>query len=187
MMKFAFAIFCLVGCLTSFAADEAQTEVKTPTFPIPKPVEAKENYRFHVGILPGINMAEGTRGPTPELGFDIGYQPFIPYGVGLELSTSKFDGADTEMNRRTTLLAKTSYNFGGDLPVIKYSYVGVAAGPVFLNDGTEMGFAPLMGFDVPLGADIHELFSLGFYAKYLFVTSKDPDSLITSAAIKFWY
>jgi hypothetical protein len=187
MMKFAFALLCLVGCLTSsFAAQEHKPE-STRIFPLPKPVVEKENYKMHVGLLTGINIPEGRRGATPEIGVDIGYQPFIPYGLGLELSTSRFDAADDEMHKRVTMLAKGSYNFGGDLPVIRYSYVGLAGGAVFLHKGPEMGIAPTMGFDIPLGPEIHDAMTLGFYTKYLVVSGGQPDSLMTSAAFKFWY
>jgi hypothetical protein len=169
---------------------EEKVEVKTdsetgPTLPLVKKVESHEEQRMHFGINMGINIPEGTRGSTPELGIDIGFQPLIPFGLGLELSTSRFDGADDEYHKRTTLLARGTYNFGGDTPVIRYSYFGLATGAVWLNDGTELGVAPLVGFDVPL-TDDHNC-SLGFIAKYLFVTSKDPDSLMTSASLKFWF
>ena len=156
-----------------------------PTLPLVKKVENREERRMHFGITAGINTPEGTRGSTPELGVDIGFQPLIPFGLGLELSTSRFDGADDEYHKRTTMLVRGTYNFGGVTPVIRYSYFGLATGAVWLNDGTELGIAPLVGFDVPL-TDDHDV-SLGFIAKYLFVTSKDPDSLLTSAAVKFWF
>lgn len=165
--------------------DQASKEDPGPTLPLIKEVHNREESRIHVGLNMGINNAEGTRGATPELGMDIGYQPMIPFGLSLEVSTSRFDGADDEYNKRTTILARGTYNFGGDTPVIRYSYFGIAAGPVFLNDGTEMGFAPVIGFDVPLTED--KAYSIGLIAKYLFVTSKDPDSLITSAAFKYWF
>lgn len=158
-----------------------------PTIPLVKEVENKAERRVHIGMNLGINNPEGSRGATPELGFDIGYQPLIPFGLSLELSTSRFDGADDEYYKRSTMLVRGTFNFGGDTPVIKYSYVGVATGAVFLNDGTEMGLAPVTGFDIPLDGETGESYSLGFMARYLFVTSKDPDSLITSAAIKYWF
>jgi hypothetical protein len=173
--------------LTASAYSQTSTKPNDPgpTLPVIKDVHNHEEARMHVGINTGINIPEGDHGATPELGIDIGVQPVIPFGVGLELSTSRFDGADNELYRRTTLLARGTYNFGGDTPVIRYSYLGLAAGPVFLHDGTELGVAPIMGFDVPITED-HRC-SLGFIAKYLFVTSDDPNSLMTSAAVKYWF
>jgi hypothetical protein len=182
-------IFAMILLLTASVYSQAQTSAPAddsgPTLPVIKKVENKEESRIHLGLNMGINSPEGTRGSTPELGIDIGFQPIIPFGLSLELSTSKFDGADREMHHRTTLMTRGTYNFGGDTPVIKYSYVGMATGVVFLHDGMELGVAPVTGFDVPLNDD-HSC-SMGFMAKYLFVTSKDPDSLITSVAIKHWF
>ncbi len=171
--------------MSSVAYSQESLEGPGPTLPLIKKVENKGESRVHIGLNLGINSPEGSRGSTPELGLDIGYQPLIPFGLGVELSTSRFSGGDDEFHKRTTLLFRGTYNFGGDIPLIKHSYFGAAAGPVFLSDGSEMAFAPVMGFDVPL--DVERRFSLGFIAKYLFVTSKDPDSMITSAAFKYWF
>lgn len=168
-------------------AEVEKTEEPGPTFPVVKEVNNSEERRVHLGLNLGINSPEGSLGSTPELGIEVGFQPLIPFGLSFELSTSKFDGADDEMHKRTTLLAKGTYNFGGDAPILRYSYLGLGTGPVFLNDGTEFGFAPLLGFDIPLLGETDHTCSVGFVAKYLFVTSKDPDSLITSAAVKYWF
>ena len=186
MLKVLATSAVLALSLSSFA--QTMTEEKAPTIVQPHPVQRTNEYRTHFGINAGINNPEGSRGATPELGIDVGYQPYIPFGIGAELSTSRFDGADDEMHKRVTLLGRGTYNFGGETPVIRYSYVGLAAGPVFLHDGTEFGIAPVMGFDIPLfDKSVEDSVSLGFITKYLFVTSKDPDSLMTSAAVKWWY
>lgn len=189
---FRLCILALSLATTSFAFAQTDSSATTteaapevgPTLPLIKEVQNSEEFRFHLGFNLGINIPEGSRGATPELGFDIGFQPLIPFGLGLEISTSRFDDSHDAFHRRTTALVRSTYNFGGDIPVIKYSYLGFAAGPVFLSDGTEFGFAPIAGFDVRLSEE-HNC-SLGFVTKYLFVTSKDPDSLMTSAAVKFW-
>lgn len=183
---------CVLAALISSTAyaQAPETEKKAdpgPTFPEVKSVHNNEERRIHLGLNMGINTPEGKRGSTPELGMEVGYQPLIPFGLSLELSTSKFDGADRELHKRTTILAKGTYNFGGDTPVVRYSYLGLGTGPVFLNNGTELGVAPLMGFDIPLYGGTDHTCSLGFMAKYLFVTTNDPDSLITSAAVKYWF
>lgn len=180
----------LILLLSASAFSQAQTEVKKeedpgPTLPLVKEVQNKEEARMHMGLNLGINNPEGDHGATPEVGIDVGYQPLIPFGLSLELSTSRFSSTDDEYYKRTTLMTKGTYNFGGDTPVIRYSYFGIATGAVFLNDGTEFGIAPVIGFDVPLTDD--HTYSLGYTARYLFVTSKDPDSLITSASLKYWF
>lgn len=182
---FKFLTYSILLSYSAFTIADTSHDDSGPTLPLVKEVHNREESRIHVGMNLGINNPEGSRGATPELGFDIGYQPLIPFGLSLELSTSRFDQSHDEFYRRTTMMVRGTYNFGGDTPVIKYSYFGVATGAVFLNDGTEMGLAPVVGFDVPL-TDDHST-SLGFIAKYLFVTSRDPDSLITSAALKHWF
>jgi hypothetical protein len=185
MLKFCALVLLLSTAAAYSQAPETKKHDAGPTLPLVKEVHNKEESRIHMGLNMGINNPEGTRGATPELGIDVGYQPMIPFGLSLELSTSRFDANDDELHKRVTLLTRGTYNFGGDTPVIRYSFIGLATGAVFLHDGTELGVAPLMGFDVPLD-DAHN-YSLGFIAKYLFVTSKDPDSLITSAALKIWF
>lgn len=186
MLKFCTLLLLLVTSAYTLAhTDDPTKDDSGPTLPLVKEVQNHEESRIHMGLNMGINNAEGTRGATPELGIDIGFQPLIPFGLSVELSTSRFDGADDEYHKRTTLMARGTYNFGGDTPVIRYSYFGLATGAVFLNDGTEMGIAPVIGFDVPVSDD--HSWSIGFIAKYLFVTSKDPDSLITSVALKHWF
>lgn len=182
-----FCILLLILSLSAFAETTPTSAAQDsgPTLPHMKAVETLEESRIHFGFNLGINNPEGSRGATPEFGIDVGFQPVIPFGLSLELSTSRFDGNDDELHKRSTILTRGTYNFGGDTPVIKYAYVGAATGPVFLHDGTEWGFAPLLGFDVPL--DVAHTWSLGYSARYLFVTSKDPDSLITSGTLKYWF
>ena len=158
-----------------------------PTLPLVKKVENREERRMHMGLNMGINMPEGRRGATPELGLDIGFQPLIPFGLSFELSTSRFDSSHDDMDRRVTALTRVTYNFGGDTPVIKYSYLGLAVGGVMLSDGTELGYAPVMGFDIPLYGDLDHSCTLGFMTKYLVVTSNDPNALMTAASLKYWF
>ena len=187
MLKFcALALFASTAVIAQ-VPDAEEKKDPGPTFPEVKTVHNIEERRIHLGVNFGINSPEGSRGSTPELGIEMGFQPLIPFGLSLELSTSRFSSDDDEFYQRTTILGKGTYNFGGDIPVVRYSYVGLGAGPVFLSDGTELGVAPLMGFDIPLFGDTDHSYSLGFMTRYLFVTSKDPDSLINSAAFKYWY
>lgn len=176
------AVVAVVGSVASFAADERANG----TFPGPKKVENYSEYRTHFGVSAGYNIPEGDPDTTPEIGVNLGYQPYVPFGVGVELSTSKFDSDQRADYRRTTALAYATYNLGGTIPIIHGSYIGLAAGPAFLNDGTELAVAPLLGFDLPLATVNGRKVTLGLNAKYLIVTDA-TDSLITNAALKFWF
>ena len=72
--------------------------------------------------------------------------------------------------------------------MIKHSWVGVAAGPVFANDGTDFAAAPIVGFDIPVHSELTGSYiSLGAEAQYLVVNNEQPDSLTVNGAVKFWY
>ncbi len=187
MLKFVTLALLVSGPVFAQTASVEKKDEAGPTFPVMKKVQNLEERRIHFGVNLGVNSPEGSRGSTPELGMELGFQPMIPFGFSVEASTSRFSSDDDEYHKRTTVLGKGTYNFGGDTPVVRYSYLGLGAGPVFLNDGTELGIAPLLGFDIPLLGETDHSVSLGFTAKYLFVTSKDPDSLITSGAFKYWF
>lgn len=189
-LKCLICLLFAVGSVLGHAQVPAGTENNgdAKTLPLPRAVSDADQYRLHFGFLGGINIPEGSRGATPEVGMDFGFQPYIPYGAGVELTTSNFGGDQKDLHKRTTFLFKGSYNFGGDTPVIKFAYVGLGMGPTFLKSGTEMAVAPLLGFDFPFhGETHHQEWSLGFYAKYMFVTTDDPDSLITLASLKYWF
>jgi hypothetical protein len=182
MLKLLLAGVVALGSLSSMANELKEAG----TFVPPKPVESKSDMRRHFGLSAGYNIPEGDAQTTPEIGVSIGFQPYIPFGVGVEVSMSKFEDDHREDYRRTTALGYATYNFGGTIPVIRGSYIGIAAGAAFLNHGTELAAAPLMGFDVPLSDINGKQITVGVNAKYLLVDSA-RDSLITNAALKFWY
>ncbi len=182
MLKVLLAGVVACGSLSVFANELSEAG----TFVEPKAVESKSDMRRHFGLSSGYNIPEGDAQTTPEIGVSLGFQPYIPFGVGVELSTSKFKDSHVEDYRRTTALGYVTYNFGGTLPIIRGSYVGMAAGAAFLNHGTEIAAAPLAGFDVPLSSINGKQITVGVNAKYLLVDSA-RDSLITNAALKFWY
>lgn len=147
---------------------------------------ADKYQKLHVGLLTGLDSANGNEnGTSAELGVDIGYQPTNIFGVGIEGTTSKLDTPDEP--RRTMVLAKATARFGGDIPVLKDTFVGGAAGPVFARSKTRLGVGPLAGFDIPLTSNrAHDFLSLGLNAKYIF-TNDTPDSLISAVALKYWF
>ena len=146
--------------------------------------------RPHFGVTLGVSEPEGRYDSSGEVGVNFGYQPFVPFGFGASLSTvrnlpQENRGPDIE---RTTVLARGTYNFGGETPVIRHSWLGVAMGPVFSDDGTDFALAPIAGFDIPINqAQAKTYVSLGADARYLIVNNDQPDSLTVSGVVKFWY
>ncbi|MGE4133455.1 MAG: hypothetical protein AB7F86_17570 [Bdellovibrionales bacterium] len=150
--------------------------------------------RPHLGVMAGIAAPEKSYRNEFEYGVDVGYQPWIPFSVGLEASAFKSRrafGIQEQDLDRTQIFVKGSFNFGGNLPVIKDSYLGLGLGPVFDQNspwsGTHMGIAPVAGFDIPLTRDLHDFFSLGAMAKYVFVSGPSPDTFAVNGLVKYWF
>lgn len=126
-----------------------------------------------------------------EYGLEMGFQPFVLYSLAVEFSGYANDPAgDLPPLTRTKLLGKGMYNFGGNTPVIRHSYIGLAAGPVWDNISndvaTELGIAPFLGFDIPLAGRASR-FSLGANANYLFVSGGKPETLAMNGMVKYWF
>lgn len=146
--------------------------------------------RPHFGVTLGVSEPEGSYDSSGEIGVNFGYQPYVPFGFGASLSSVRnLPQEDREPDiERTTLLARGTYNFGGELPVIRHTWIGAALGPVFSDDGTDFAIAPIAGFDIPINqTESKNYVSLGADAQYLIVNNDQPDSLTVSGVVKFWY
>ena len=162
----------------------------TSTFPAERPLTSWSESRPHIGLIAGVASPEGSFKSAAEYGIDAGYQPYVPFGLGAEITHSRTRSDVDELLDRTTLLIKGTYNFGGTTPVIKDSFVGLGVGGIAKNDGTDFAVAPLVGFDIPLEAEKSKernMMSLGASAKYTFVSSSDPNGLSVNAVLKYWY
>ena len=147
---------------------------ESKTFPNLRATYTRAEYQPHAGLLVGIsNPKEGDT--STEFGLDVGYQPYIPFGLGFEI---------TRTDNRSIILAKGSYNFGGDIPIIHNAFVGVAAG----RDDETTVFGPLAGFDIPLSeSGPNSQLTLGGSAKYLFSNNDDAQSLSINGNMKYWF
>ncbi len=177
--------FCTLNS-TAWAQDD-----RTPSSVMPEPrqLTSFEEWRPHMGLTVGVATPEGRYDSAAELGVDVGAQPYIPFGVGAEFLTTATQESENDNLRRTTILLRGTYNFGGTLPMIRYGYVGVGVGPAFhLGGNTELAAAPMVGFDIPLQhAANHEYLSLGARAKYMFVAGGEADAFAVNGALKYWY
>lgn len=149
-------------------------------------VESRSELKPHIGFMAGATQAEGTSQSTSQLGIDVGYQPYIPFGLAAEYSYSRLDDGD-EADNRNTLWAKGSYHFGGNTVVIRNSYVGLGLGAVLKTDGTSLAAAPMLGFDIPVVDRGAQGLSLGAMTRYAVVGNDESDTLLLSGVVKFWF
>jgi len=186
----------VIGLTLAFSVTAKGQSDETPSaqsssavFPRMEAVRDPAGLRPHVGVKLGVANPEGSYDTSGEMGLDVGFQPYIPFGVGVAfaMSSNPSETSATDLER-SSILARGTYNLGGSTVVLKDSWLGVAAGPVFRTDGTDLGIAPVVGFDIPIPADSGSYFSLGADAKYLaLVNSDESDSLTVSGALKYWF
>lgn len=188
MFKTLITLVVLASSVSAFAqmsqAEKERVQNRMEgTLPEPKAVESKDQYKLHMGLTAGVNSPNGDAGSSAEYGINVGFQPYVPFGVGAEIITAELDDTDIQ---RTSVLARGTYNFGGDIPVLRSSYLGVTAGPMFVDGETELSVGPLAGFDIPLQNQTSNFLSLGLQAKYLWTTDSQ-DSFSGGVALKYWY
>ena len=154
-------------------------------------VTLKENYKPHIGILSGLTEPEGELDASGSVMIETALQPVIPFSAGLQFMLSEMDGETESKVERFGLLASASYNFGGDTPIIRHSYLMLSSGAILDKlDGDDqfaLGIMPAAGFDHPIKAWSDSEMTLGLRASYLFVTDSRPDELALRAAVKYWY
>lgn len=174
--------------LDARAASDDTGRVKE-TFPKVRRAETVEEQKISVGVTAGMASTEG-RSNALGYGVEAAYQPFIPFSVGIDLGgySSPSSGANATLTR-TRLLARGQYNFGGTIPFVRHSWVGLGAGAVMDNEpgstSTNFGIQPIVGFDLPIDDDAK--FSLGANANYLFVGGAKPDVFALNGVAKYWF
>lgn len=169
--------------LTAFAQEGANT------LPEARETETRAEMKPSLGIFGGYAETEAARRSAANYGIEYAFQPYIPLGAAIELSGYVSPSVEDQATlTRTRLLGKVNYNLGGNIPVIKNSYVGVGIGPIWDNvantDDIEFGFAPQVGFDIPI---TRTKFSIGANANYLFVGGAKPDAFALNGVAKYWF
>lgn len=166
---------CTSLLIISLFSAVAFAEIKeSSTFPNLRSTTSRAESQPHAGFHVGYNDPnEGDN--TRELGLDVGYQPYIPFGLGFEI---------TNTDSRSIVLGKISYNFGGEIPIIHNSFVGMAAG----QDESTFVIGPLVGFDIPIASKGPDSkFTLGGGAKYLFSDNSNTEALSFNGNMKYWF
>ena len=199
-IKNLLTILVAVSAVTLFSnssnAAPANEGTTHGTFVKPNQDMNEGDWKPHVGVILGMSNPEGNYDSAVNYGIDIGFQPYIPFGAGIEISTGESDrdaNGRHENMRRTLALARGTYNFGGDLAVIRHSYVGGLLGPAIddgsSHNGVHLGLGPIIGFDIPLTTtdDTQRGLTLGANAKYLFVNDAAPDLFALNGVVKYWF
>ena len=165
---------CMTLLMITLFSTLAHAQKQDSTFPNIRATYTRAEYQPHAGLLVGItNPNEGDT--STEFGLDVGYQPYIPFGVGFEI---------TRTDDRSILLGKATYNFGGNIPIIHSAFVGAAAG----HDDSVFVAGPLAGFDIPLSHDAPgSQLTLGGTVKYLFSGEARAQALSVNGTMKYWF
>lgn len=162
------------------------------SLPEVRPVETESEFRPHVALMAGVSTPEGRYNTNAEYGLDVGYQPYIPFSIAAELSSATYNGeGDNTDLTRTKLLAKGQYNFGGEVMILKDSYIGLGIGPSYEtangSDVLYMSMMPNLGFDIPLDRKPEHFVSVGANARYLITNSDGPDVFALNGVMKYWF
>jgi hypothetical protein len=196
VMKLGVLVRSGVVCALAAFGLSAQADVANnlrDSVPEVRPVQSNEELRPHVAVLAGVANPEGSFSTGAEYGIDVGFQPYIPFGFGLEVSQAGYNAQAGNPNdfKRTNFLLKTSYNLGGDTVVLKDSYIGLAAGMLVEDTGpttnTYGGLMPNIGFDIKTFEVNDRWVSLGANARYLLTASDNPDVFGINGVVKYWF
>lgn len=191
-------IIMVVACTACLTGTVHAQEGTNPNnvFPTPTEVTRQEEWKPHVGLKTGYAGTRNDFDSAVEYGVDLGFQPYIPYGFGFELArytTDREVDARNEDLERTKLMARGTYNFGGQTPVVRHSYIGASIGAIFDRidgeDSTKAGISPVIGFDIPLATmpESGKILSLGASAAYLVVDGSNPDVFSMNGQLKYWF
>lgn len=190
-MNKSFGILAILS-LGILSLSTAAVASETDTVPELRAIERDSAFKPHVGLQFGLVNPDGPKDSNLTFGAELGFQPIIPIGAVLELSYAGFSDAASNDFSRLKLLAKGTFNFGGDIPVIKHSYLGLGVGPMVERTPGDtdiaLGIMPFVGADIPLSGEVDPgEFSLGANVRYLFSSTGAPDSFGVSSVLKYWY
>lgn len=174
-----------IGVASSLAQADTGKSVFTP----PKKAEGQSEMKPSIALSVGMSDTENSRRSTVGYNAEYAFQPVIPFSLGVKLGSYSTPSTTSQAAlTRTNLLLTGDYNFGGDIPFIKNSYVGLELGPVLDNVSNsstiDLGFAPRIGFDIPIG---DRQFSLGALADYMWIGGAKPNVFALNGVVKYWF
>ena len=174
---------------TSIYAIDATAQTGSTQVTVPPREATQSELRPHVGLIAGSTLRDSSAHGT--IGIDAGMQPYIPFGLGVEFLRSQVQSpVDSQFEDAYSLMGRGTYNFGGEIPVIRHSYVGVMAGAVNTGGETLAASAPVVGFDIPLKSSTDytgNYLSLGANARYTIIEGSGRDNALLAAQMKYWF
>lgn len=176
-----------------FSAQADIGNTLSDAIPEVRPVQSQEEYRPHVGILGGVSNPEGSYDAGGEYAIEAGYQPYVPFGLGVEIHQSRLGGSGgLDDFTRTGFLLKGSYHFGGNMVILKDAYLGLGVGALIEDFGphnqTYGGLMPNIGVDIPTFQVNQQWVTLGANLRYLLTSSESaPDTLSLNGAVKYFF
>lgn len=187
-----FLFVVLFGAFASAAA-RTDTDMSTRSKLFNMEPSSPGQEKPHIGLQFGYAEPGDDYDAAVQYGIEVGYQPYMPLAAALELTSFLTDRDNADNLRRTSLMAKGTYNFGGTTPIIRHSFVGAATGPVYdsegPNDEWNIGIKVLAGVDFPLsssGLAKSKTFTLGAAASYLTVFNAQ-DNFLLNGQLKYWF
>ncbi len=184
MMKMRLTV---IAALSFFISNLA---IAGPITPEVRVVQNEELYQPHIGFGAAVSNPEGSYNPGGQYTLEFGLQPIIPFSYSLKAGYGYYTDGAANFSR-TSLIFEGKYNFGGDLPIIEYSYIGLGAGTAWEDSTTDEGLAfvyyPQIGFDIPLRSLLDAPISAGLNYNYLVSTRSLPDTANLAAVVKYWY
>lgn len=153
-------------------------------------VQDEELFKPHIGFAAGMSNPEGSFNAGETFSLEYGLQPYIPFSYTVKASYGDYFDGDRNFSRMSFLL-EGKYNFGGETPIIRHSYIGLGAGPAWesgsIDNGMGFVFYPQIGFDLPLRSVVEAPVSFGLNSSYLVSTSATPDTFNVTGVVKYWY
>lgn len=187
MYRISLALLCAMA-FNAYAQD-GQSALSEP-----REIMTRGEAKPHIGFRAGLADVDQRYETATNYGIEIGFQPYIPFGVSVGLSQFSTDRAaiaGTDGLTRTQLLAQGTYNFAGENNFVRYTYLGLALGPVLDRaggrDAMNLAWSPVAGFDIPINNAERDYFTLGAVANYLFVGGGRPSTLALNGAVKYWF
>lgn len=194
LTKTFFLASSVVAAILIFPVGALAAEGVSESSSVPKITRDEGSVKPHIGLMAGYlgEIGDTTVQDGAAL-LDVGIQMSgietsaqFQYAPG-SISTPGGGKVDYDV---ADILLKVATKFGGDMPLIRDSYIGAKSGAVLTTTDSEtktfFGIGGTAGFDIPV--DVASGISLGAEGTYLAVIGENiPDQASVLGAMKYWF